>query len=46
MIPNGVENLTGETDVTVNVEIRGLATKQMTVTNIEVKNVTEGYVAE
>jgi hypothetical protein len=46
VIPNGVENLTGETDVTVNVEIRGLATKQMTVTNIEVKNVTEGYVAE
>ncbi|MGI5935257.1 MAG: YbbR-like domain-containing protein [Oscillospiraceae bacterium] len=46
VIPNNVENLTGETEVTVNVEIRGLATKQMTVTNIEVKNVTDGYVAE
>ncbi len=46
VMPNNVENLTGETEVTVKVEIRGLATKKMNVTNIEVKNVTEGYKAE
>lgn len=42
-IPNDVTNLTGETTATVTVEIAGVDTKQMTVSNIQMRNATEGY---
>ncbi len=45
-IPNELENLTGVTEATVTITIRGLATKTVTVTNFECINVTEGYEAE
>lgn len=44
-IPNGVENLSGVTEATVETEIIGLETKTFTITNIELENVTEGFEA-
>ena len=44
-IPNGVTNLTGTTEATVTVQVLGMSTNRLSVTNIRTQNVTEGYVA-
>ena len=45
MIPNGTENLTGETMAVVTCEITGLETRDLISSNIQDSNVTEGYSA-
>jgi YbbR domain-containing protein len=44
IIPDGLANLTGITDATVTVRITGLETRRISTSNIQVVNVTEGYV--
>jgi YbbR domain-containing protein len=46
ILPDGTESLSGVTKAKVTVEIKGLATKKMTVTNFDCTNVTDGYNAE
>ena len=46
MIPNDVENITGETEVKVTVEIKGLSTARRTATNLVTTNVPSGFKAE
>ncbi len=43
VLPNGVNNLSGEKEASVTVSIRGLATKRVITTNISFINVSEGY---
>ncbi len=43
VLPNGVNNLSGEREATVNISIKGLATKRVITTNIIFINVSEGY---
>jgi YbbR domain-containing protein len=43
VLPNGVNNLSGEREATVNISIKGLATKRVITTNIVFINVSEGY---
>ena len=45
-IDNELKNLTGTTEAKVTVEIVGLETKNVKVTNISCINMTEGYVAD
>ena len=45
-IDNELRNVTGATEAKVTVEIVGLETKNVKVTNISCINVTEGYAAE
>ncbi len=45
-IPNEVHNLSGETEAQVEVTLKGLETKRVIATNIELNNVSEGYSAE
>ncbi len=45
VLPNDVSTLSGETEATVTVSIRGLTTKRLTVSNIEFANNSEGYIA-
>ena len=45
VLPNGVNNLSGEKEATVNVSIKGLETKRVITTNIDFINVSEGYKA-
>ena len=42
-IPNGTENLTGVTTVTVTVEVVGQSIKRLSAKNISYKQATEGY---
>lgn len=42
-VPNGVENLTGVSEVTVKVEIKGLEYTKLSVTNITAINAPAGY---
>ena len=42
-LPNGVENLSGETTASVSVEVIGCASKRLSATNISTRNVTDGY---
>ena len=42
-LPNGVENLTGETSAKVSVEVIGCSSRRLSATNISTRNVTEGY---
>ena len=44
LLPNGVNNLSGEKEATVSVTVRGLSTKRVITTNISFENVSEGYV--
>ena len=44
VLPNGVNNLSGEKEATVAVSIKGLETKRVITTNISFINVSEGYV--
>lgn len=44
-IPNDTENISGVTEVTVTVQIKGVSTSKKTLNNIECKNNTEGYIA-
>ncbi|NLL45929.1 MAG: hypothetical protein GX250_03865 [Clostridiales bacterium] len=44
-IPNGLTNLSGETEAMVNASITGLYTKKLTVSNIKLANVSSGYKA-
>lgn len=46
VIPNEMSNLSGVTEATVTIEIRGLETKDFTSTNIQTANVPDGYRAE
>ena len=46
IIPNDVENLTGETEVEVTVEVKGLSTVRRTSTNLDYINLPAGYTAE
>ena len=46
IIPNDTENLDGITEATVTLEIEGLATQKMTITNFSCINVADGYTAE
>ena len=43
VLPNGVNNLSGEKEATVTVSIKGLDTKRVITTNISFINVSEGY---
>lgn len=45
-LPEGITNLTGITEVTADVSFRGLATKELTITNIQSVNVPEGLSVE
>lgn len=45
-ISDGLQNLTGITEATVKIEIKGIHTKTVTTRKIETKNVTAGYSAE
>ena len=45
VLPNGVNNLSGEKEATVTVSIKGLETKRVITTNISFINVSEGYKA-
>ena len=45
VLPNGVNNLSGEKEATVTVSIKGLETKRVITTNIDFINVSEGYKA-
>ncbi len=44
VLPNGVNNLSGEKEATVTVSIKGLETKRVITTNISFINVSDGYV--
>lgn len=44
-LPNNVHNLSGVTEADVEVTIKGLITKRVIATNIEMSNVSEGYTA-
>ena len=44
-LPNGAENLTGDKEAIVTVNIRGLAARHILTTKISFTNVSEGYVA-
>ena len=46
IIPNEVENVTGETEVKVTVTVKGLKTARRTTTNLEVTGLPEGFKAE
>ena len=46
ILPNSVNNLSGEKEATVTVTIKGLSTKRVITTNISFENVSEGYVAK
>ena len=46
IIPNGVENVTGETEVEVTIEIKGLSTKVATVSNLNYIGLPSGYTAD
>ena len=46
LLPNGVNNLSGDKEATVTVTVRGLATKPVYTTNISFENVSDGYVAK
>lgn len=46
LIPNDTECITGETEVEVTVEVKGLTTAKKTITNIDYKNLPEGMKAE
>ena len=45
-LPEGITNLTGITEVTADVSFHGLATKELTITNIQSVNVPEGLSVE
>ena len=45
-LPEGITNLTGITEVTADVSFHGLATKELTVTNIQSVNIPEGLSVE
>ena len=45
-LPEGITNLTGITEVTADVSFHGLATKELTVTNIQSINIPEGLSVE
>lgn len=45
-IPNGINNLSGETEANVSVEIKGLTTKRIIATDIDVVGVSDGYRAQ
>ena len=45
VLDNGVENLSGDTQATVILAVKGLDTKVVTVTDISAIHVTEGYTA-
>lgn len=45
-LPEGVKNLTGVTEVNVEVQLNGLASREFTVQNIQSINVPEGMAAE
>lgn len=45
-IPEGVNNLTGVTDVVAKIQFSGLLTKELDVSNIQMVNVPEGFEAE
>jgi YbbR domain-containing protein len=44
-LPNGVTNLSGETEATAEISIEGLDTKRVIATNIELINVAAGHTA-
>jgi hypothetical protein len=44
-LPNDVTNISGETQATVNVTVKGLVTKRLITNNIELINVSEGFAA-
>ncbi len=46
ILPNSVNNLSGEKEAVVTVSIKGLSTKRVITTNISFANVSEGYVAK
>ncbi len=46
ILPNSVNNLSGEKEAAVTVSIKGLSTKRVITTNISFANVSEGYVAK
>jgi len=45
IIPNAFSNLTGDTAATVTVSVTGMETQRLSVTNIDVRNTTDGYVS-
>lgn len=45
-IPDGVQNVTGETEARVKIEIVGLSTRKYQVTNLSFINAPDGYTAE
>lgn len=46
ILPAGVRNLTGESEVTAEIEIHGLSTKELTLTNIRAINAPAGMAAD
>ena len=46
VLPEGVTNLTGVTEVTVDIILQGLSTREFTVENIKMVNIPEGMDAE
>lgn len=46
VLDNGIENQSGATEALVTVEIRGLETKDITITNFECTGVPDGYAAD
>jgi YbbR domain-containing protein len=46
IISNELKNLTGSTDAAVTVKVTGLATRQLSVSNIQTVNEPDGYVSE
>lgn len=46
IIPNDVENITGETEVDVTVEVKGLHTARKTASNLTTNNLPSGFRAE
>lgn len=45
-LPNDVHNLSGETEAEVEVTLKGLETKRIIATNIEMNNISDGYSAD
>lgn len=45
-LPNGVENTSGVTKADVTIEIQGVSTKQVTVTNFNYTGLPDGYYVE
>lgn len=45
-LPRNVQNVSGETEVTVHVKLTGISTREFTVSDIVLMNVPEGYAAE